>query len=172
MNKIMKPSLIFALIASLLFAQACSVGYSFSGADIPAEANTVSVKTFQNITPQAGPNYDLTISEALKDLMLAQTRLDLIDKRGDLQFEGVVTKYEIGNAAVSSEELTTLNRLTITLKVKYTNTFEREKNFEKTFSRFADYNSTQDFNSVEAELVREINDQLIQDIFDASLGAW
>ncbi len=160
------------LLVLLLGLESCSVGYSFSGADIPAEANSFSVKTFQNITPQAGPNYDLTITEALKDLMLAQTRLDLIEKRGDLQFEGVVTKYEIGNAAVSSEELTTLNRLTITLKVKYTNTFEREKNFEKTFSRFADYNSSQDFTSVEAELVREINDQLIQDIFDASLGAW
>ncbi|MCA1764304.1 MAG: LPS assembly lipoprotein LptE [Cryomorphaceae bacterium] len=160
------------LLVLLLGFESCSVGYSFSGADIPAEANSFSVETFQNITPQAGPNYDLAITEALKDLMLAQTRLDLIEKRGDLQFEGVVTKYEIGNAAVSSEELTTLNRLTITLKVKYTNAFDREKNFEKTFSRFADYNSSQDFTAVEAELIREINDQLIQDIFDASLGAW
>jgi hypothetical protein len=56
--------------------------------------------------------------------------------------------------------------------VNYVNTFEREKNFEKTFTRWADFPSNADFIDVEAELVTEINEQLIQDIFDASLGAW
>ena len=120
----------------------------------------------------AAANYDIRITESLKDLMLAQTRLDLVEKRGDLQFEGVITRYESSNAAVSGEEFTTVNRLTITIQVKYNNTLEREKNFEKTFSRFADYSSSQDFSAVEDQLIQEINDQLTQDIFDASLGAW
>ncbi len=104
--------------------------------------------------------------------MLAQTRLDLAEKRGDLQFEGVVTGYQIGNAAISSEEFTSLNRLTITVKVKYTNTIEKDKSFEKSFSRFVDYDSQQNFSDIETELVEDVNSQLIQDIFDASLGAW
>ncbi len=108
----------------------------------------------------------------LKDLMLAQTRLDLVEKRGDPSIRWIITGYQIGNAAVSAEEVTAFNRLTITIKVTYVNTFDREKNFEKSFSRFADYSSTQDFNQVENELIEEINAQLIQDIFDASLGAW
>jgi hypothetical protein len=160
------------LLAASALAQSCSVSYSFTGADIPAAANTVSVKQFRIVTPMAAPNYDLIITEAYKDLMLAQTRLDLIDKKGDLQYEGTITRYETGNAAVSGDELATLNRLSISVKVKYINTIEREKNFERTFTRFADYDSNTDFNAVEAELIEEINDQLIQDIFDASLGAW
>jgi len=104
--------------------------------------------------------------------MLAQTRLDLAAKRGDLQFEGIVTGYQIGNAAISSEEFTTLNRLTITVKVKYTNTIEKDKSFEKNFSRFADYDSQVNFTDIEIELVEDVNGQLTQDIFDASLGAW
>jgi hypothetical protein len=150
----------------------CSVNYSFTGADIPAEAETFSVQTFQILTPQAGPDYGLLISEQLKDLMLAQTRLDLLDKRGDLQFEGAVTGYQVGNAAISSDEFTTLNRLTITVKVKYTNTLNKEKSFEKSFSRFADYDANENFTSIEAALVEDINSQLTQDIFDASLGSW
>ena len=152
--------------------QMCTVGYSFTGADIPADAKTFSVKTFQMATPLAPASYNLEITEGLKDLMLSQTSLDLAEKRGDLQYEGVVTKYEIGNAAISSEEVTSVNRLTIAVKVKYINTFEREKNFEKTFSRYADYSSSKDLGSIEKELILDINGQLTQDIFDASLGAW
>jgi len=165
---------VITLIWMLFMAgiNSCTVGYSFTGADIPAEAQTFSIKTFQSATPNSAPNYELRITESLKDLMLAQTRLDLSDKRGDLQYEGIVTGYVTSNAAVSGEEFTTNNRLTITVKVKYTNTFEREKNFEKAFSRFADYDASLDFNVVENDLINEINRQLTQDIFDASLGAW
>lgn len=155
-----------------LILTGCTVNYSFTGADIPAEADTFSVQTFQILTPQAAPDYGLLISESLKDLMLAQTRLDLEDKRGDLQFEGAVTQYQVGNAAISSDEFTTLNRLTVSIKVKYTNTIDKEKSFEKTFSRFVDYSADQNFASIEAELIDDVNSQLTQDIFDASLGAW
>lgn len=161
-----------ALLLFLIILSGCSVSYSFTGADIPADANTFSVQQFQIATPQAGPDYGLVLSESFKDLMLAQTRLDLTPKRGDLQFEGVVTGYQIGNAAISSEEFTTLNRLTITVKVKYTNTIEKEKSFEKNFSRFVDYDSQRNFSDLETDLVEDVNSQLTQDIFDASLGAW
>ncbi len=160
------------LVIFVLSGNGCNMSYSFTGADIPAAAKTFSIKTFQSNTPLASPNYYLTITESLKDLLLAQTRLDLIEKKGDLQFEGAVIDYVTGNAAVTSEEYTSLNRLTITLKVKYVNTFEREKNFERTFSRFADYPADRNFTDVEGSLIDEINAQLIQDIFDASLGAW
>ena len=168
----MRSFSIFLTLIGLIMMQACTVGYSFTGADIPANATNFSVKMFKTATPMAAANYDIRITEALKDLMLAQTRLDLVEKRGDLQFEGVITRYESSNAAVSGEEFTTVNRLTITIQVKYVNTLEREKSFDKTFSRFADYSSTQDFSSVEDELIRDINAQITQDIFDASLGAW
>jgi hypothetical protein len=160
------------LLAMGVAFQGCKISYSTTGADIPAAAQTFSVKLFRNAAPLSSPNYDLRITESLKDLLLEQTRLDLVEKRGDLQFDGVITNYVTGNAAVTADEVTAFNRLTITLKVSYINTLDREKNFERSFSRFADYSSTQDFNQVENQLIEEINEQLVQDIFDASLGAW
>lgn len=165
-------SLILISVFCISALQMCTVSYSFTGADIPPNAQTFSVKTFQMATPLAPATYNQVITESLKDLMLSQTSLDLAEKQGDLQFEGVVTRYDIGNAAISSEEVTSLNRLTIAVKVKYINTFDREKNFERTFSRFADYSSSQDISTVEQALIEDINSQLTQDIFDASLGAW
>ncbi len=167
----MKSIWILCLLATLQL-ESCTVGYSFTGADIPAEANSFSVKTFQLATPLASANYNIQLTESFKDLMLSQTRLDLIEKRGDIQYEGVVTRFEIGSAAVSADEFTSLNRLTIDVRIKYVNTFDRDKNFEKSFSRFADYESNQDFGAVQEDLIRQINDQITQDIFDASLGNW
>lgn len=163
---------ITVLTTILLCGQACSVNYSFTGADIPAEAETFSVKTFNVVAPLADPTYGLTITESLKDLVLNQSRLDLVNGDGDLQFEGTVTGYNVMPAAVSSEEFAEINRLTISIKVTYVNSFEEEKNFERSFSRFADFPTTQELVNVEQTLIEEINEQLTQDIFDASLGSW
>ena len=104
--------------------------------------------------------------------MLQQTRLDLLKKNGDLKFDGEIVGYDVQPIAVQGDETSALNRLTITVKVRYTNTFDRDKDFELNFSRFADYESTNDLASVEEALILEINDQLTQDIFDRSLGNW
>lgn len=148
------------------------MSYSFTGADIPASAQNFSVQTFSVVAPLADPTYGLSITEDLKELILNQSRLDLTTGRGDLQFEGTVTGYNVAPAAISSEEFAEINRLTITLKVVYINSLEEEKSFERTFSRFADFPTTQELADIEQTLIEEINDQLTQDIFDASLGSW
>ena len=162
---------IFALFLAVLQA-GCQVNYSFSGADIPADAQTFSVRTFTIRSAQGAPNLEQNLTEGLKDLLLSQTRLNLTDQRGDLQYEGDITRYEIGNAAVSGDEFTTRNRLTITVRIKYVNTFDPEKNFERNFSAYADYDSGQNLSAVEEQLVADIREQLTQDIFNASIGAW
>lgn len=150
----------------------CKVNYSFTGADIPPEAQTISVQNFQVRAPNARVGYGQELSESFKDLILQQTSLDLIEREGDLQFDGVVTGYRISNAGVSSDEITTVSRLTINVKVSYINTFDTEKNFERSFSRFADFEANQNLADVETQLLEEINDQLTQDFIDAAFGNW
>jgi len=168
---ILKAQILFVAIL-LILNGACTVKYSFSGADIPVKAKTFSVQTFAVYAPQADPTYGLRITESLKELILNQSRLDLQPERGDLQFEGEVTGYMVSPAAISSDEFAEINRLTISIKVTYSNSFEEDKSFVKVFSRFADFPSTQELRDVESNLIEEINAQLTQDIFDASLGSW
>ena len=84
----------------------------------------------------------------------------MISKGGDLAFEGSITGYATMPVAIQSTDQAALNRLTITVNVKYTCAFDEKRNFEMSFSRFADYPSNQNLTSVENSLIEEINNQL------------
>lgn len=151
---------------------ACKVNYSFTGASIAEDVKTVSVKTFQNFAPLANVNYSQTFSEALKDIFISQTNLSLASSEGDLQFEGSITNYQISSVAIQGNETAAKNRLTITIHVKFTNTKDKKQDFESDFTRFSDYDSSVNISSIEDELIKEINNQLTQDIFNKSVGSW
>jgi len=150
----------------------CKVNYSFTGASIAEDVKTVSVKTFQSYAPLANANLTQSFTEALKDVFISQTNLDLVTRNGDLQFEGAITGYEITSVAIQGNETAALNRLTVTVKVKFTNTKDSKQDFESSFSRFADYESSLNIASIEDELIKDINDQLTQDIFNKSVSNW
>lgn len=143
-----------------------------TGADIESEVQTVSVSFFQSNAALAHPNTGQLFTESLKDVMMNQTRLQLVADKGDIRYEGNITGYDVRPIAISGNETATLNRLTISVQVKYTNTKNEKKNFENTFTRFADFESTEQLSSIEENLIRQINDQLVQDIFDKSLSNW
>jgi hypothetical protein len=65
-----------------------------------------------------------------------------------------------------------MNRLTITVKVRFSNRFDDTKDFEQTFSRYEDYPSSQELSSVQSSLTATIVDQLVEDIFNKALVNW
>lgn len=146
--------------------------YSFSGASIPPEAKTVSVQYFPNNASLAPPTLSQSFTEALRDKLSSQTRLGLVNKGGDLAFEGSVTGFATMPIAIQSTDQAALNRLTVTVNVRYTCSFDEKKNFEQSFSRFADYPSTQNLATVQDQLITDINKDLVQDIFNRALNDW
>ena len=166
---------IFLIITAsiLTTTSGCKVNYSFTGADIPAEAKTISVGYFIATATLANPQVSQQFTNDLIAMVLTQTSLDVVDDNGDLQYEGTITGYKISPAAVQSDtEAAAKNRLTMTVKVKYTNTIEPEKSFEKDFSQFADFDADKNLNDIEEELIDFIDEILVQEIFNASLGSW
>lgn len=163
------------LVSCFLFLvslSSCKVGYSFTGASIPADAKTFSVQYFQNNASLASPTYAQSITESLKDYILSQSRLSLNTSNTDLLFEGTVTDYNTSPISIQTNDQAAQNRLTITVRVKFTNKFDEKKNFEQTFSRFADYPSTQSLSAVESELIILINKQLVDDIYNRAFNNW
>ncbi|MDP4954040.1 MAG: LPS assembly lipoprotein LptE, partial [Flavobacteriales bacterium] len=120
----------------------------------------------------ASPDIAQNFSEALKVLILRQSTLSLEEQDGELQYSGSITGYSVIPVGVQGDEVANVNRLSITVKVRYVNTLEKGLGFDRSFTKFADYNSSEDLFSVEASLLEDINDQLTQDIFNASLGNW
>lgn len=159
----------------LLLAQSCTINYGTnSGGNIPEEAKTFSVLYFENRAPLSSGIASQAFTEDLKDVFINQTKLNLEKEDGDLAFEGYITGYKVAPIAISAGNQSTAakNRFTMTVKVIYTNNFDEEKNFERSFSRFVDFNADQDFSSIEETLLEEVNEQLAQDIFNASVGDW
>jgi hypothetical protein len=162
---------LYFLLLAVLFA-ACKPHVSLSGATIPAEAKTVSVGFFTNNTTLGPPSLSQRFTESLKDMVARQTSLALIKQNGDLQFEGYISDYNVTPVAIQSNDQAALNRMTIAVKVIYFNKFDKTKNFDQTFTRFADFNSADNLASVEANLVQEINRQLTEDIFNLAFNNW
>lgn len=148
------------------------MGYSLNGASIPPEAKTVSVAYFTNNTALAPPLLSQQFTEAMKDICATQTKLGLVNKGGDLSFEGYVSDYRVAPLAIQTNDQAALNRLTISVQVKYANKFDEKKNFDSSFSRFADFSSTQSLSSVEQSLIQLINKQLTEDIFNRAFNNW
>lgn len=161
-------------MAALLLtaASGCTVKYSLSGASIPPDAKTFSVAYFPNNAPMVAPILSSTLTDALVDKFSRQTRLTQVDEGGDFAFEGEITGYSSTTASVSSNDYALQNRLTITVKVRFTNAVDESMSFNKNFSAFADYDSSRLLTEVEQELITQIVEQLVTDIFQASASNW
>jgi hypothetical protein len=162
----------FSCFLLVTVAVSCRPHVSLSGASIPDEAKTVSVGFFTNNTSLGAPSLSARFTEKLRDMVSQQTRLALVRQDGDLQFDGYIADYNVTPVAIQSNDRASLNRLTISVKVVYFNKFEAAKNFEQTFTRFADYNSSESISAKEPELVQEIYRQLTEDIFNRAFNNW
>ena len=147
-------------------------GYSFSGASIPEAAKTFSVAYFPNNAPMVSPTLSTMLTESLKDKFSRQTKLQMVEEGGDFAFEGEITGYSSTTASVSSDNYAQLNRLTITVRVEFTNVVEPQNSFTQSFSQFADYDSQQLLTDIQSELDQQIVDQLVTDIFMAAAANW
>lgn len=164
---------LFMLFPGLLLVLLSSCGvYSFTGASIPPEAETISILTFPNNADLVQPTLSQEFTNALREKFSSQTNLIEVNRNGDLHIEGEITGYSTRPQAIQGDEQAALNRLTITVKVRYFNTFDEDKNFESTFSRFADYPSSQNLSTVEEGLIQEINEALVEDIFNKAVVNW
>lgn len=162
---------ISVLVLALAFVcHGCGI-YSFSGASIPAEAKTVSVDYFPNHAQLVNPLLSNNLTNALRDAMTNQTTLDMVESGGDLSFEGEITDYRTSPVAISGQTAA-MNRLTITVKVRFSNRIDETKDFEQTFSRYEDYPSNQELISVQESLTATIVEQLVEDIFNKALVNW
>lgn len=167
----MRRRCLYMVLLLALVCQGCGI-YSFSGASIPPEAKTVSVQYFPNQAQLINPTLSNDFTTALRDAMMNQTSLDMVDSGGDLAFEGEITDYRTTPVAITAGQTAALNRLTITVNVRFVNMFDETKNFETRFSHYEDYPSEQDLNAVQESLTGTIIEALVEDIFNKALVNW
>ena len=169
--KNLRPLILVITLTCCLLLSSCGI-YSFTGASIPAEAKTVSVQYFPNNAPLVNPLLSDAITNALNDIFVNQTILQSVSQNGDLSLEGEITGYSTSPIAITGNQTAAMNRLTVTVNVRFTNKYDESKNFEQKFSQYQDYPSNQDLSAVQDVLVEQIVEDLCQDIFNKAVVNW
>jgi hypothetical protein len=176
LKKMMKRSVFYLFLFGLvlLSQSACRVSYSFTGASISANVRTVSIPNFPNNAPLVIPTLSRTITDALRDYFTSQTNLILVDRGGDLNLEGSITQYVVQPVAIQGNETAAMNRLIITVSVKFSNKTDPKQNWDTPvqFSRYQDYSSSLELFSVQESLIAGITEQLVTDIFNKAVVNW
>lgn len=163
---------VWVMVGLAALFSACRMSVSMTGGTIDPRAKTVAINTFPNNASLVNPMLSQSFTTALKDKIQGQTPLTIVSRQGDYEIEGEIVNYNISPVAIQGNETAAMNRLTITVKVKFVNKFDDTQNFEQTFSRYADYASSRNFSSVESTLVTEISDALTDDIFNKAFVNW
>lgn len=154
-----------------IMVSGCGI-YSFSGTSIQPDVRTIAVEYFQNNALKVNPTLAPSLTDALIDQYRRLTNLDILTENGDLNVYGEITSYDTRPMAVTADEVASQNRLTVTVKIYFTNKLHPEDDFEKSFSAYADYDSNQLLDAVEGTLCDEIIDILVEDIFNATVANW
>ncbi len=166
--------LLSVILATLIFT-ACKITYSFTGASIAPNVKTFSVYYFPNRAKLVNPNLSQQLTQGqdgLENKLIKQTSLSQIKENGDLEFSGQITEYDVKPMNIVQGDLAAQNRLTISVKVKFTNNKDHEQDWEKTFTAYEDFDSNRSLSDAEDALVTEIIKKLVDDIFNASVANW
>ena len=162
----------FMLVILSQALSGCKVSYSFSGVNISPEVTTYTVQYFQNRAPIVQAQLSQVFTEALQDKIQNNTSLDLAADGGDVLFSGEITGYQTRPTAITGDETAARNRLTISVRVKYTNALEPDLDYDSSFSRYEDYDASQNLTDVENTLIELIVEDLVEDIFNKAFVSW
>jgi outer membrane lipopolysaccharide assembly protein LptE/RlpB len=169
----MKFGSLILLLAVLSSCWPSSVSFKDKGS-MPEEWKTFSVKTLEVLAPNAPLSYGANLTEQLKDGIQNNTRLLLNTNfgKGEVNIDGKITNYNVTPIAIQGNDNATQNRLTISVQFSIEITKPKEELISVTSTRFSDFNANDNLAAVEAQLLEEINTQIIQDVINKLLSNW
>jgi hypothetical protein len=152
---------------------ACVISYKFNGASIDySTTKTISIADFPNVAPLVYAPLSNNLSDGIRDLFQRQTRLEQVRRGGNLEIEGEITGYALTPMAVSADSYAAETKLTITLKVRFTNNIAPEESFEKTYTAYQTFDASQMLNDVQDELCNTMIAEIADQIYNDTVAKW
>ncbi|MFA6806088.1 MAG: LptE family protein [Bacteroidales bacterium] len=164
-------NIILSLIIAILFSS-CIGSYSFTGASISPETKTYSVDQFLNRASIIQPMLASDLTLALINKISSGSNLQSVNNDADVSFKGTIVGYNISPVSIQGDDKAAKNRLTISIKVNCVNRKDKKMDFSQTFSKFRDYDSSLSLNDVEEALIKQINEELVEDVFNKAFVNW
>lgn len=162
---------LFSYIVIAVLVSSCGI-YSFSGTSIQPDVKTITIPYVEYTALRVNPSLSNDLTEALKEKYRKLTRLEEVDVDGDLELVCTVTGYDVKATAVTANEMASQNRLTVTVKVEFSNKKYPEDDVSNNFSAYEDFDATLSLDAVESGLCETIIEKLVEDIFNATVAQW
>ena len=168
-----KLILLLIMTICLGVSQGCRISYKFNGAALDYNLyKTVHIGEFPIRAALVYAPLQQTFENELTDYVTRNTRLRVVDGAADLELEGEITGYTLTPQAVTEDAYASMTRLTITVRVKYTDTKKDGNDVDQSFSAYRDFEASQMLMDVQEELCNQIAKELVELIFNATLGKW
>jgi len=160
------------LIILAIVAVSCgTVRINMSGANV-GNAQTCQVNFFENRADIVNPRLSAEFTDALKDKIQSSTSLRIVNNDAHVMFEGEITGYDVQAQQITATGVPARDRLTITVRVRFTNELDPDMSYDRSFSRFQEYPGGASLSSVETQLVEDILKELMEDIFNEAFVSW
>jgi len=163
---------ILSFFTVALILSSCKVKYSFTGASIPPEVKTISIHYLKNTAALVKPTLSQQLTDEIRNRFTSQTNLTPVNSNGDFDISGEITNYATSPVAIQGNQTAAMNRLTVTINIRFVNKFDENQNYETSFSRYVDYPSSQALSSVESQIIEEIIGYLVDDVFNKTAVNW
>jgi len=151
----------------------CKISYSFSGSSIDyTVTKSITISDFPNQAPLVYPPLAQNFTEALKDKYIRQTKLQMLTANGDLELEGEITGYDIAPMAIKEDAYSSMTKLTMTIRVRFTNRANPEKDFEQSFSAYREFDSQLMLQDVQETLNEELVKEIVEQIYNTTVADW
>jgi hypothetical protein len=165
-----------AFIVVLSTFSACwptKIGFQDTGG-MPKEWKIFSVKNLESEANNAPLSYALRLTDDLKTGIQNNTRLQLVEAKDkpQISIEGKIVGYSVSPIALQNGDNAAANRLSISTSFEIFISEPKTDKYLLNVSRFADFSSNQELPSVEAQLIEEINKQIVQDVINKLLSNW
>ncbi len=172
-NKYSRTLPALVMLCVLVVAGACKIRFTPNGTSIDYNVyHTISVSEFPIRAALVYPPLQPMFENELQNYITRNTRLQTVDGLSDLRLEGEITGYNLTPQAVTEDGYGSMTRLTISVRVKYTDTKVDGKDFDQTFSAYRDFPSSEMLTDVQDGLCQEICKELVDLIFNSTLGDW
>lgn len=153
--------------------QGCTITYKFNGASIDySKIHSIAISDFPNNAALVYPALSADLSQGIRDLFQRQTRLQVTRKGGDMELEGEITGYTLTPMAIAADSYSAETKLTITIKVHFTNNVNPEESFDKTYTAYQTFDSSQMLSDVQEELCRIMITELAENIYNDTVARW
>ncbi|MDO6391323.1 LptE family protein [Pontibacter sp. BT731] len=153
---------------------ACGI-YSFSGVNVDPSIRTISIQTFENSAGEGPSNLTQIVTNNFKNYYQRNTNLTVLQRDGDLQLEGQIVTFTLTPNAVVREgniDQATLNRLTLGIQIRYTNTVDPEQDFDQQFTITEEFPPTVDITSIPPAAIERMTERLVADVFNKTVANW